>query len=127
MNPYRSALEEALNLARQGLLSAAIERIDSVLDDAFSHATQRQISLLVRNVALFCEQAGDFLQAAVYYERFLAAFGNSAAILYSLSRAYAGLGESARSEHYRKLARRVAAEHGDLDMLDLLGENREGK
>jgi len=48
LNPYRSAVEAAVDLAGRGLPLAAADRLDSALDEAFKHGLREQSSLLAR-------------------------------------------------------------------------------
>ena len=122
MNPYRLALEAAVDLARRGLPLDAAERINPALDEAFKRGSKDQASLLARNAALFCEQGKELERARGYYARFLEAFGSDAAILFALSLLDSEMGDVQGSVNHRELARRVAAERGDSDILDLLGD-----
>ena len=74
----------------------------------------------MRNVAMFCEQAGDLAKACGYYRRFLTTFGNEAAILYVLASVLSRMGEAEESVHYRQLARQVSQDTGGSDMLEIL-------
>jgi tetratricopeptide (TPR) repeat protein len=121
----KNALRAASELARAGNVGEAIACLEAALARTRPSASRPvNTAILAKTAAVFCEQDGDLLRAATYYDEAIAAEGPQPLILVALADIYSRLGRF--NDAWAGLARAeaLARSAGDDDALKVVAACR---
>lgn len=120
-NPLRAASE----LARAGKLGEAIACLEEALARSRPSASRpANTALLAKTAGLLCDQDGDLLRAASYYDEAIATEGPQPFTLVALADVYFRLGRVREAQACHARAASLARSSGDEDAQTVVAAAR---
>lgn len=120
-NPLRTASE----MARAGKLGEAIACLEEALARSRPSASRpANTPLLAKTAALLCDQHGDLLRAASYYNEAIATEGPEPFTLVALADVYFRLGRIREAQGCQARAESLAQSSGDKDAQTVVAAAR---
>jgi Tfp pilus assembly protein PilF len=116
---YRSVLQSALQLARDGKSEQALILLDQALGEPEVLAHPTEFVVLARNAGILAEHVGDLRRAEAYYAKALNSCPTDPTLMLALSHIYRSLGDSTRAKSYFDQCAQAsqAQNNGDLSTL----------
>ncbi len=126
MNKSRKLLEQALELAGNGELDLALQKLGEGIRSAKEDDDRHWLFLLHKNAGVLHEQAGQLTMAKESYELALPYNKSDTYLLYALGDICRRLGENALATKYFESCYTVATDTHDSDLLATLSKSGYG-